>query len=152
MKPGDVISLDRSEEEPLDVKANGILIARAEVVLVNERYGIRLLDIVSPATRLNKTVSTGPHHEVTPYIPPLFAILICALLLAGSVHAAPTLPLISVTDGDVTRDYTVNLQILLILTALTLLPTALLCMTSFTRFIIVLGDSAPGPGASADTA
>ena len=60
MKPGDVISLDRSEEEPLDVKANGILIARAEVVLVNERYGIRLLDIVSPSVRLNKTVSTGP--------------------------------------------------------------------------------------------
>ncbi|WP_211830820.1 flagellar motor switch protein FliN [Kistimonas asteriae] len=60
MKPGDVISLDRSEEEPLDVKANGILIARAEVVLVNERYGIRLLDIVSPSARLNKTVSTGP--------------------------------------------------------------------------------------------
>ncbi len=60
MKPGDVISLDRSEEEPLDVKANGILIARAEVVLVNERYGIRLLDIVSPSARLNKTVCTGP--------------------------------------------------------------------------------------------
>ncbi len=73
-----------------------------------------------------------------PYIPSLCAILFCTLLMAGSVHAAPTLPLISVTDGDVTRDYTVNLQILLILTALTLLPTALLCMTSFTRFIIVL--------------
>ena len=59
MKRGDVISLDRSEEEPLDVKANGVLIARAEVVLVNERYGIRLLDIVSPSARLNKTVSVG---------------------------------------------------------------------------------------------
>ena len=73
-----------------------------------------------------------------PPITLLCAILASPLLLTGAAYAAPAMPLISVTDGDVTRDYSLNLQILLLLTALTLLPAALLCMTSFTRFIIVL--------------
>ena len=52
--------------------------------------------------------------------------------------AASNLPLLTVTGGGATQDYSVSLQILLILTALTFLPTALMTMTSFTRILIVL--------------
>ena len=52
MKPGEVVPLDREEDESLDVKVNGTLVARGEVVLVENRYGVRLLDIVSTSERL----------------------------------------------------------------------------------------------------
>jgi flagellar motor switch protein FliN/FliY len=45
-EPGEVIALDKRVGEPLDVKANGELFARAEVVVVDGRYGMRLLEIV----------------------------------------------------------------------------------------------------------
>jgi flagellar motor switch protein FliN len=40
--------------EPLEVVVNGCLVAQGEVVIVNDRYGIRLTDIVTPAERLRK--------------------------------------------------------------------------------------------------
>ena len=40
--------------EPLDVYANGTLIAHGEVVVINEKFGIRLTDVVSPAERIRK--------------------------------------------------------------------------------------------------
>ena len=40
--------------EPLDVYANGTLVAHGEVVVVNEKFGIRLTDVVSPAERIRK--------------------------------------------------------------------------------------------------
>lgn len=49
--PGAVVELDRPAGEPLAVLANGTLVARGEVVLVGERYGIRLTEVVSPAQR-----------------------------------------------------------------------------------------------------
>ncbi len=62
-----------------------------------------------------------------------------ALFTPGFCLGAPgQVPLFSVTSGDFTQDYSVSLQILLILTALTFLPTALMTMTSFTRVLIVL--------------
>ncbi|NLO79798.1 MAG: flagellar motor switch protein FliN [Xanthomonadaceae bacterium] len=51
---GSVVELDRLAGEPLDVKVNGTLIAHGEVVVVNERFGIRLTDVVSPADRVRK--------------------------------------------------------------------------------------------------
>ena len=51
---GSVVELDRAAGEPLDVVVNGTLIAHGEVVVVNERFGIRLTDVVSPAERLRK--------------------------------------------------------------------------------------------------
>jgi flagellar motor switch protein FliN/FliY len=51
---GSVVELDRAAGEPLDVFVNGTLIAHGEVVVVNERFGIRLTDVVSPAERLRK--------------------------------------------------------------------------------------------------
>ncbi|MGA8008805.1 MAG: flagellar motor switch protein FliN [Thiomonas sp.] len=51
---GSVVDLDRLAGEPMDVLVNGFLIARGEVVLVNDKFGIRLTDIVSPAERARR--------------------------------------------------------------------------------------------------
>ncbi len=51
---GSVVELDRLAGEPLDVMANGTLIAHGEVVVVNERFGIRLTDVVSAQERVKK--------------------------------------------------------------------------------------------------
>lgn len=51
---GSVIELDMLAGEPLEVVVNGCLIAQGEVVIVNDRYGIRITDIVTPAERLRK--------------------------------------------------------------------------------------------------
>lgn len=54
LNQGSVIELDRMAGEPLDVLVNGTLIAHGEVVVVNEKFGIRLTDVVSPAERVKK--------------------------------------------------------------------------------------------------
>ena len=54
LNQGSVIELDRLAGEPMDVLVNGTLIAQGEVVVVNEKFGIRLTDIVSPADRVKK--------------------------------------------------------------------------------------------------
>ena len=54
LNQGSVIELDRLAGEPLDVKVNNTLIAHGEVVVVNEKYGIRLTDVMSPAERIKK--------------------------------------------------------------------------------------------------
>jgi flagellar motor switch protein FliN/FliY len=51
---GSVIELSKLAGEPMDVFVNQRLIARGEVVVVNEKFGIRLTDIVSPVERVNK--------------------------------------------------------------------------------------------------
>ena len=54
LNQGSVIELDRAAGEPLDVFVNGTLVAHGEVVVVNEKFGIRLTDVVSPAERIRK--------------------------------------------------------------------------------------------------
>jgi len=54
LNQGSVVELDRMAGEPLDVVVNGTLIAHGEVVVVNEKFGIRLTDIISPAERVKK--------------------------------------------------------------------------------------------------
>lgn len=54
LNQGSVVELDRLAGEPMDVLVNGTLIAQGEVVVVNEKFGIRLTDIVSPADRVKK--------------------------------------------------------------------------------------------------
>lgn len=51
---GSVIELDGLAGEPLDVMVNGCLIAQGEVVVVGERFGIRLTDIITPSERIRK--------------------------------------------------------------------------------------------------
>ena len=54
LNQGSVVELDRLAGEPLDVYVNGTLIAHGEVVVVNEKFGIRLTDVISPAERVKK--------------------------------------------------------------------------------------------------
>ncbi len=51
---GSVISLDQEAGEPMDVLVNGTLIAHGEIVVVDDQYGVRLTDVVSPAERIEK--------------------------------------------------------------------------------------------------
>src|SRR5690606_35068126 len=76
-----------------------------------------------------------------------FSILLRGMLLPAALFvaplaacAAPGIPALSVQAGpDGGQTYTLSLQVLLLMTALTLLPALLLAMTSFTRIVIVLG-------------
>lgn len=51
---GSVIELDGMAGEPMDILVNGCLIAQGEVVVVNEKFGIRLTDIITPSERIRK--------------------------------------------------------------------------------------------------
>ncbi len=54
LNQGSVVELDRLAGEPLDIFVNGTLVAHGEVVVVNEKFGVRLTDVVSPAERVRK--------------------------------------------------------------------------------------------------
>jgi len=54
LNQGSVVELERATGEPLDVFVNGTLIAHGEVVVVNDKFGIRLTDVISPAERIRK--------------------------------------------------------------------------------------------------
>lgn len=49
---GSVVALDRDASEPMDVLVNGTLIAHGEIVVVDDRFGVRLTDVVSPLERI----------------------------------------------------------------------------------------------------
>ena len=51
---GSVVELDGLAGEPMDVLVNGCLIAQGEVVVVNDKFGIRLTDVITPAERIKK--------------------------------------------------------------------------------------------------
>mgnify|MGYP005809995261 CR=1 FL=1 len=54
LNQGSVVELDRLAGEPLDVLVNGTLVAHGEVVVVNEKFGIRLTDVISAQERVRK--------------------------------------------------------------------------------------------------
>jgi len=54
LNQGSVVELERGAGEPLDVYVNGTLIAHGEVVVVNDRFGVRLTDVVSPSERIRR--------------------------------------------------------------------------------------------------
>lgn len=54
LNQGSVVELDRIAGEPLDVLVNGTLIAHGEVVVVNDKFGIRLTDVISQVERIKK--------------------------------------------------------------------------------------------------
>jgi flagellar motor switch protein FliN len=51
---GSVVELDGLAGEPMDVLVNGCLIAQGEVVVVNEKFGIRLTDVITPSERIKR--------------------------------------------------------------------------------------------------
>jgi flagellar motor switch protein FliN/FliY len=56
---GSVVELDAMAGEPMDVLVNGFLIAQGEVVVVNDKFGIRLTDIVTPSERMRRLSRRG---------------------------------------------------------------------------------------------
>ena len=54
LAPGAIVELNRLATEPLDVLVNGVRIARGELVVVDDKFGIRLTDVVSPAERMEQ--------------------------------------------------------------------------------------------------
>lgn len=54
LNQGSVVELDRLAGEPMDVLVNGTLVAHGEVVVVNEKFGIRLTDVISPSERVRR--------------------------------------------------------------------------------------------------
>jgi flagellar motor switch protein FliN/FliY len=52
--PGSVVELDKLAGEPLDILVNDRLVARGEAVVVNDKFGVRITDIVSPAERVQR--------------------------------------------------------------------------------------------------
>ncbi len=54
LKSGSVLELQKMVHEPLDVLVNGTLVARGEAVVVDDRFGVRLTDVVSPMERVKK--------------------------------------------------------------------------------------------------
>lgn len=54
LNQGSIVSLDRGSNEPMDLMVNGTLIARGEVVESAGKFGLRLIDVVSPSERLKK--------------------------------------------------------------------------------------------------
>ena len=54
LNQGSVVELDRLAGEPMDVLVNGTLIAKGEVVVVNEKFGIRMTDVISPEDRVKR--------------------------------------------------------------------------------------------------
>ena len=55
---GSIIELDKLAGEPVDVLVNGKLIAKGEVVVIDENFGVRITDIVAPPERLQKMTSS----------------------------------------------------------------------------------------------
>lgn len=53
LRPGAIIELDKASGEPVDLMINGHLVARGEVVVVDETFGVRITDILSPRERLH---------------------------------------------------------------------------------------------------
>jgi len=51
---GSVLALDQDATEPMDVLVNGMLIAHGEIVVVDDRFGVRLTDVVSPVERIEQ--------------------------------------------------------------------------------------------------
>lgn len=54
LSQGTVVELEKLAGEPMEILVNGKLIARGEAVVVNEKFGVKLTDIVSPSERINK--------------------------------------------------------------------------------------------------
>ena len=51
LSQGSVVELNRPASEPLDVMVNGTLVARGEIVMINDRFGIRLMEVIKPEDR-----------------------------------------------------------------------------------------------------
>lgn len=56
LTPGSVIELEQNVETPVDIKVNGKLVAKGEIVIVEDRFGVRIIDIIAREERIKKVV------------------------------------------------------------------------------------------------
>ncbi|MDW8066159.1 MAG: flagellar motor switch protein FliN [Aquificaceae bacterium] len=56
LTPGSVVELEQDIETPVDIKVNGKLVAKGEIVIVEDRFGVRIIDIITREERLKKVV------------------------------------------------------------------------------------------------
>lgn len=56
LAPGSVLELEQSVETPVDIKVNGKLVAKGEIVIVEDRFGVRIVDIITKEERLRRLV------------------------------------------------------------------------------------------------
>ncbi len=56
LAPGSVVELEQNVETPVDIKVNGKLIAKGEIVIVEDRFGVRIIDIITREERIKKVV------------------------------------------------------------------------------------------------
>ncbi len=54
LKSGSVVELQKMADEPLDILVNGTLVAKGEAVVIDDRFGVRLTDVISPMERVKK--------------------------------------------------------------------------------------------------
>jgi flagellar motor switch protein FliN/FliY len=54
LTPGSIVELSRQANEPLDLLVNGVRVARGELVVVDDKFGVRLTEVVSPAERMER--------------------------------------------------------------------------------------------------
>jgi flagellar motor switch protein FliN/FliY len=59
LAPGSVVDLDKLSGEPLDILLNNKLVARGEAVVVNDRYGVRIVEIISAGDRISGLANTA---------------------------------------------------------------------------------------------
>jgi len=56
LAPGSVVELEQNVETPVDIKVNGKLIAKGEIVIVEDRFGVRIIDIIAREERIKNVV------------------------------------------------------------------------------------------------
>lgn len=56
LAPGSVVELEQNVETPVDIKVNGKLIAKGEIVIVEDRFGVRIIDIIAREDRIKRVV------------------------------------------------------------------------------------------------
>ncbi len=56
LAPGSVVELEQNVEEPVDIKVNGKLIAKGEIVIVEDRFGVRVIEIATREERIKKVL------------------------------------------------------------------------------------------------
>ena len=56
LTPGSIVELEQNVETPVDIKVNGKLVAKGEIVIVEDKFGVRIIDIITKEERLKKVV------------------------------------------------------------------------------------------------
>lgn len=98
-----------------------------------EKYVVLLHDLTDKPNRFKGRMSMKKNK----YILVLFLGVLLSMIISFKAQAAPNDPLISINGGTTPKDYVSNIKLLIMLTLLSVLPSFLILMTSFTRIVVV---------------